>query len=135
MKTRRINNMYNNVYFKNKRLALGLTTREVAEMAGVSQTTVSNFESAENSIKVSEPFKKAIQAVLNAEMHNLPKNRFLEAKLIENVLNATENSTRPEEKLDLLISAINNASKMAIELRESIKDAKREAFVRREAIR
>jgi transcriptional regulator with XRE-family HTH domain len=126
--------MYNNVYFKNKRLALGLTTREVADMAGVSQTTVSNFESAENNIKVSEPFKKAIQAVLNAEMHNLPKNRFLEAKLIENVLNATENSTRPEEKLDLLISAINNASKMAIELRESIKDAKREAFVRREVI-
>ena len=123
--------MYNNVYFKNKRLALGLTTREVAEMAGVSQTTVSNFESAENNTKVSEPFKKAIQAVLNAEMHNLPKNRFLETKLIENVLNATENSTRPEERLDLLISAINNASKMAMELRESIKDAKREAFIRR----
>lgn len=108
--------MYNYIYYKNKRLALGLGVGDVAEEAGVSAATVYNFEDPQKHFQVSEPYKKAICSVLNGHMHNLGKTKFLEVKLLENVLNATEPTTREEEKLSLLTSAINNASKIQVDI-------------------
>lgn len=108
--------MYNYIYYKNKRLALGLSVSQVAEEAGVSNQTVYNFEDSQKNFQVSEPYKKAICAVLNGHMHNLGKMKFLEVKLLENVLNASEPTVRDEEKLSLLTSAINNASKIQVDI-------------------
>lgn len=122
--------MYNYVYYKNKRLALGLSVNQVAEEAGVSTGTVYNFEDSQKNFQVSEPYKKAICSVLNSHMHNLGKTRFLEVKLLENVLNASEPTVRDEEKLSLLTSAINNASKIQVDIYQMKRQERAEMNIR-----
>ena len=108
--------MFTNLYVKNKRLALGLTQKEVAEMADVSHTIVSNLEDPVKNLQVTELYKKAVINTLNERVHKLDKLNFYRVKLVENALCATEPNVRDGERDLYLASVIQNASKLQLEI-------------------
>lgn len=107
--------MFTNLYVKNKRLALGLTQKEVAEMADVSPAIISRLEDPQENTQVSELYKKAVINALNEKVHKLGKMEFLQVKLVENALCATEPRIRDHERDLYLASVIQTASKIQLE--------------------
>lgn len=107
--------MFTNLYVKNKRLALGLTQKEVAEIADVSPAIISRLEDPQENTQVSELYKKAVINALNEKVHKLDKLEFLQVKLVENALCATEPKIREFERDLYLASVIQTASKLQLE--------------------
>lgn len=100
-----------------KRMALGMSQAELAEVIGVSNSTISNLEvgkelsqSVFNNIKYG--FEKYIQT--------LPKEKYLEMLVVYGALSLEYKED--QEKTDALNYIMLNASKLAIEMNKRMFD-------------
>lgn len=98
--------------YETKRNALGLSRAQVGELAGVSSSTVANYEAGK---EVSLPYVKSITAAIDNEFRALDKTQFLEKKLLMQVLQIEREESK-EAKLKTLGYAMLYASKLQVEL-------------------
>ena len=103
---------------KTKREALGLTQAEVAEMAGVSSSAVSNYEIGR---EVSIPVATCIKAVIDNQFENLYKTDYFEAMILARALQLSE--ATETEKLINLGYITTYASKLQLELLKNLNRA------------
>jgi transcriptional regulator with XRE-family HTH domain len=96
---------------KTKRIALGLTQSEVAELAGISISTISIFEQGE---EVSKPVYTCIRTVLDDQFRSLDKKEYLEATILMHALQLGYASE--DEKAAILSYITLNSSKLQLEL-------------------
>lgn len=76
-----MNNNYE--WIKNRRMALGLSQRQLAELAGVSASTISNLE---NGMRISsENYVKIKDAIHNHQVQ-LPKVDYLRAQILKEAM-------------------------------------------------
>lgn len=96
---------------KTKRMALGLTQSEVAELAGISSSTILNFEQGE---EVSKPVYTCIRAVIDDQFRSLDKKEYLEATICMHAMQLGYASE--DEKEAILSYIILHSSKLQLEL-------------------
>ena len=77
-----------------KRKALGLTQNDVAELAGVSSSTVANFELGKD---MTVPVFRTIKCVIDDRFAALSEQEYIERKLLQYAYQLVEE--RPDEKL------------------------------------
>ena len=94
-----------------KRKALGLTQAEVGELAGISKSTISNFEQG---CEVSMPIFTCIKSVIEQEFRSLDKKEYLDAMILMHALQLKE--ANDDEKSAILSYIILHASKAQLEL-------------------
>jgi transcriptional regulator with XRE-family HTH domain len=95
-----------------KRKALGLTQTELANLAGVSDATISNFELGK---EVSIPVFNSIKMAIDNEFNKLDKLEYLEAMLTAHNMQLFE-MDNTDEKLRCLSYMITYIGKMQLEL-------------------
>ena len=76
--------------YKTKRLALGLSQKEVAELAGVSVSAISRFESGE---EVSTPYMNSICKAIDDTWYRLGKMEEMQTRLRAQILQLEEEET------------------------------------------
>lgn len=96
------------------REAMGLTQTDVANLAGVSPSTIGNYE---NGKEVSTLVERAIRWAIDGELRKLEKARYIEVKLISQALQLMEENDA--EKIETLKYILLNASKLQLELSKS----------------
>jgi transcriptional regulator with XRE-family HTH domain len=94
-----------------KRMALGLTQGEVAELAGISKSTVSNFEQGK---EVSKPIYTCIRSVIDNQFKSLDKKEYMEATILMHALQLRYASDG--EKSAILSYITLHSSKLQLEL-------------------
>lgn len=94
-----------------KRKALGLTQAEVAELAGVSASTISFYEQGK---EVSTPVYMCIRNAIENAFRSLDKKEYLESMILMHALQLDKASD--DEKSAILSYIILNASKVQLEL-------------------
>lgn len=95
-----------------KRRALGLTQGELADIAGISKSTISNFELGK---EVSIPIFNSIRMAIDSEFSKLGKSEYVETMLIMNAMQLTELDDK-NEKLTCLSYMSTYIGKMQLEL-------------------
>lgn len=100
---------------KTKREALGLTQAEVAELAGVSSSAVSNYEIGKD---VSIPVATCIKAAIDSQFDNLYKTDYFETMLLARAIQLKE--VTETEKLINLGYIITYASKLQLEILKNL---------------
>ena len=101
-----------------KRRALGLSQQQVAEKAGVTNSTVSTFELGK---EVSMPVAKVICWVIDEEFKKLDKKDYLKALIWAEVTEICEEKYE-ENSLQTIGYLINNLGKLQLEILKSIKE-------------
>lgn len=97
--------------YRYKREALGLSQRDVAELAEVSHSSVSNFE---NGGDISIPYYHAIIRAIDDEYAKLNKTDFLITMLTKDALSLSD--PRLEDKVKTLTYMQMNIAKLQLEL-------------------
>jgi transcriptional regulator with XRE-family HTH domain len=94
-----------------KRRALGLTQKDVADMAGVSSSTIANFEAGN---EVSIPVFRAIKGVIDNHFKTLDEQQYAECKLLQYALQLSEE--REDKKLKTAAYISMFASRLSLAL-------------------
>ena len=89
--------------YKFKRQALGLTQVELANSAGMTANVVSRYEAGE---EISEPYKIAINTVIDNLMRNLSETDYLQVQLHANMLQLNEEETDQDRLATLNYMAV-----------------------------
>lgn len=98
--------------YKCKREALGLTKTQLADLAGVSSSTIGNFESGQ---ELTQPVWRSIIWAIDNEFTKLGKEDFMKTVLATQILQLFEEED-DLEKVKTLTYIQLNASKMQLEL-------------------
>lgn len=119
------------IFYRLKRQSMGLTIADVAKLASVSCTTVTNFENPEKSNKVSEPYRVAIkgaiikysdetypQTLKGARSYQTPTN----INIILKALALDEEEVSLNEKLDLIADLQINLAYLSKDIMRFMKD-------------
>lgn len=101
--------------YRFKREALGKTQKEVAEAAGMSASTVANFESGN---EVSIMYRNAIMHAIDNEISRLSKFDYLKLMMMTNVM--TLDNEEPEHALKNLGYISMYVGKLQIEIMSEI---------------
>ena len=123
--------MKDHIFYRLKRQAMGLSLADVAKLAGISTTTVTNFEDPVKSEKVSEPYRLAIKNALlrysdqtypatlkGARSYETPTN----INIILKALALDEKEISLGEKLDLISDLQINLAYLQKDILKFMKD-------------
>ena len=100
-----------------KRMALGMSQAELAEVIGVSNSTISNLEVGK---ELSQSVFNNIKYGFERYISTLPKEEYLEMLLVSGALSLAYKED--QEKTDTLNYIMLNASKLAIEMNKRMFD-------------
>lgn len=96
---------------KCKRLALGMTQQEIADIVGVAATTISNFESGK---EVSVPIFNGIKIGIENAIRELTREEYLQYSIVNHAYQLAYETD--SEKLKTLDYMLLNIAKLNLEL-------------------
>lgn len=114
--------MTRRVICRTRRMALGLTQKQVAELAGVSATAVSRFEQGEDT---SLPYVRSICKAVDDEMARLSREKWAQVNLVAQIMQLAEEDTN-EDKLITLSYIHKSVSNIQIDILKAMKEVNKE---------
>ena len=107
---------------KTRREALGMTQKQVAELAGVSPTTVSRFEQG---VETSAAYVKAIYGAIDDLTRKMSREEWTRINIIAQINQLDEEETI-EDKLTTMAHIHRSLANMQIDLMKAIKEVRKE---------
>ena len=101
---------------KTRRMALGLSQKELGEMAGVSAATISKYENGE---EISKPYEQQIRRAIEDQFNALNKEEWMYVSLKAQVFQLNEETTSGDKLLTIAYMQ-KNLSNIQIDLVKSI---------------